>query len=275
MFSPSRAFRSFGLVFLSLGLAHPGMLLAQGPGCCAPAPCARRVCAPPVTCCAPPPPPDVCTCTTYKPVCETCYHQQPIMTYHDVCRTCYRQEPYCVTVPVTKIDCITCDEGCYKMVWCPQHRDQASSSHGISPADVLPHRTVHGHPARAAGDDADRSRVPRPLLSGNAYVHQAAVQSVPVLPDAVCSELRQPVAFPATGDPGRAPRRKRSPQLRPCSRSSPRPRPPPFNWLRPAGDHRRTRNGCGGGKQPDRPVFASAIHGQCLAGDSESDRPVV
>jgi hypothetical protein len=24
-----------------------------------------------------------------------------------------------VTVPVTKIDCITCDEGCYKMVWCP------------------------------------------------------------------------------------------------------------------------------------------------------------
>jgi hypothetical protein len=119
MFSPSRAFLpSFGLVVLSLGLANP--LFAQGPGCCAPAPCAPATCCAPVTCCAPPPPPDVCTCTTYKPVCETCYHQQPIMTYRDVCRTCYRQEPYCVTVPVTKIDCITCDEGCYKMVWCPR-----------------------------------------------------------------------------------------------------------------------------------------------------------
>jgi hypothetical protein len=25
-----------------------------------------------------------------------------------------------VTVPVTKVDCVTCDEGCYKMVWCPK-----------------------------------------------------------------------------------------------------------------------------------------------------------
>ena len=115
MFSPSRAILpSFGLVLLSLGLAQPGTLLAQGPGCGCPAPCA------PVTCCAPPPPPDVCTCTTYKPVCDTCYHQQPVVTYHDVCRTCYRQEPYCVTVPVTKVDCVTVDEGCYKMVWCPR-----------------------------------------------------------------------------------------------------------------------------------------------------------
>ncbi len=122
MFSPSRAtLPSFGLILLSLGLAQPGTLLAQGPGCNCPAPCAPvTCCAPPVTCCAPPPPPDVCTCTTYKPVCDTCYHQQPVVTYHDVCRTCYRQEPYCVTVPVTKVDCVTCDEGCYKMVWCPR-----------------------------------------------------------------------------------------------------------------------------------------------------------
>jgi hypothetical protein len=25
-----------------------------------------------------------------------------------------------VTVPVTKVDCVTVDEGCYKMVWCPR-----------------------------------------------------------------------------------------------------------------------------------------------------------
>jgi hypothetical protein len=122
MFSPSRAnLTSFSLIVLSLGLAQPVALLAQAPGCSCPAPCAPiSCCAPPVTCCAPPPPPDVCTCTTYKPVCDTCYHQQPVVTYHDVCRTCYRQEPYCVTVPVTKVDCVTCDEGCYKMVWCPR-----------------------------------------------------------------------------------------------------------------------------------------------------------
>lgn len=120
MFSPSCAkLSSVGLVLLSLGLAQPETLLAQGPGCACPAPCAPAACCAPVTCCAPPPPPDVCTCTTYKPVCDTCYHQQPVVTYHDVCKTCYRQEPYCVTVPVTKVDCVTCDQGCYKMVWCP------------------------------------------------------------------------------------------------------------------------------------------------------------
>jgi hypothetical protein len=113
MFSPSRALLpTFGLALLSVGLAQPGTLLGQGPGCCCPAPCAP--------CCVPPPPPDVCTCTSYRPVCDTCYHQQPVVTYHDICRTCYRQEPYCVTVPVTRFHCVTCDEGCYKMVWCPR-----------------------------------------------------------------------------------------------------------------------------------------------------------
>ena len=184
-------------------------------------------CAPPVTCCAPPPPPDVCTCTTYKPVCDTCYHQQPVVTYHDVCRTCYRQEPYCVTVPVTKVDCVTCDEGCYKMVWCPHIVTKQVPRTEYHQQIVLPHRAVHGQPARAAGDDANRSRVPRPLLSGNAHVHQAAVQSVPVLPDAVCSELRSPVSVPVAGDCRPACRRKRWSRLRPISRSSPRLRPAP------------------------------------------------
>ena len=42
------------------------------------------------------------------------------MGYHQVCKTCYRQEQYCVNVPVTKFNCVTVDEGCYKMVWCPR-----------------------------------------------------------------------------------------------------------------------------------------------------------
>jgi hypothetical protein len=116
MFSPSRTFlRSLVLILLSVGLVQPGTLLAD-PGCGCPPPCAPATCCMPCPC----PPPDVCTCTTYKPVCDTCYHQQPVVSYHDVCRTCYRQEPYCVTVPVTKVDCVTVDEGCYKMVWCPR-----------------------------------------------------------------------------------------------------------------------------------------------------------
>ena len=232
MFSPSREFRSFGLVLLSLGLANPGTLLAQGPGCCAPAPCAPATCcAPPVTCCAPPPPPDVCTCTTYKPVCETCYHQQPIV---DVSR----RLPHVLSAGAVLRDGSRDEDRLHYVRRrllqdgvVPPHRHQASSSHGISPADVLPHRAVYGHAARAAGDDADRSRVPRPLLPGNAYVHQAAVQSVPVLPDAVRTELRKPgsVTWDRRLRPVR--RRKRSPRLRPCSRSSPRPRRPRFNWL--------------------------------------------
>lgn len=102
---------SASMVLLSVWFGRPGAATADGPGCCAP-------CAP--ACCAPCPPPDVCTCTTYKPVCHTCYRPQPLVTYQNICRTCYRQEPYCVTVPVTKVDCVRCDEGCYKMVWCPR-----------------------------------------------------------------------------------------------------------------------------------------------------------
>ncbi len=130
MFSLSRGIvRPFGLALLGAGFVTSSLLAAppapspavppatpmagpaMGGGCCAPCP---------TTCCAPCPPPDVCTCTTYKPVCDTCYRTQPVVGYHDVCRTCYRQEPYCVTVPVTKVDCVTVDEGCYKMVWCPK-----------------------------------------------------------------------------------------------------------------------------------------------------------
>ena len=115
MFSPSAQFRHRSLwSFCRWRRCSREHCSWQGPacGCGCPAPCARSR--------APPPPPDVCTCTTYKPVCDTCYHTQPVVTYRDVCRTCYRREPYCVTVPVTRVDCVTCDEGCFKMVWCPR-----------------------------------------------------------------------------------------------------------------------------------------------------------
>ena len=117
MFSLSRGFlRSFGLLVLVAGLVQPAVSFGQAPGCCAP----PATCCPPAPCCNPCPPPDICTCTTFKPVCETCYRTQQCVGYHNVCKTCYRQEPYCVTVPVTKFNCVTVDEGCYKMVWCPR-----------------------------------------------------------------------------------------------------------------------------------------------------------
>jgi hypothetical protein len=118
------------LILSAVGLAAPAMLVAQAPvppgaAPCVQPGCAAPPCAAPAPCCAPtccpcPRPPDICTCTTFHPVCETTYHSQPVVGFHDVCRTCYRQEPYCVTVPVTRMQCVTSDEGCYKMVWCPR-----------------------------------------------------------------------------------------------------------------------------------------------------------
>jgi hypothetical protein len=109
MFSLSRGvLQSIGPAILAMGIATPFGAQAQMPNCGVP---------PMGSTCGQPP--DVCTCTTYKPVVDTCYHQQPITTYKDVNHTCYRQEQYCVSVPVTKYDCVRVDQGCYKMVWCP------------------------------------------------------------------------------------------------------------------------------------------------------------
>ena len=116
----------FGLIGGTAVAANPpaysAAVVPGAPGACCTPGCST--CCGPATCCVPVcgpcPPPDVCTCTTYKPVVDTRYHTQPITGYHNVCRTCYRKEPYSVTVPVTKVDCITVDEGCYKMVWCPK-----------------------------------------------------------------------------------------------------------------------------------------------------------
>jgi hypothetical protein len=155
MFSLSRRFlRSSGLLLLAAGLVQPAASFAQAPGCCAPPPatCGAPTCCPPAPCCAPCPPPDICTCTTFKPVCDTCYRTQQCVGYHNVCKTCYRQEPYCVTVPVTKVDCVTVDEGCYKMVWCPRpvvkiprteyHQQMCSRCVPYTVSQCVPHVTT-------------------------------------------------------------------------------------------------------------------------------------
>src|SRR4051812_33210359 len=99
MFSLSRRLLHFSAATV-MGLAiAPAPLLGQQPAYCgAPPP----TCGPGGCCTACKPPADICTCTSFKPVVDTCYHQQQTVTYRDVCRTCYKQQPYCETVPVTK-----------------------------------------------------------------------------------------------------------------------------------------------------------------------------
>lgn len=91
--------------------------------------CAQLVAAPQPAQCVPPPTQSVggpiaetCTktCTTVHPVIETRYRRENYMTYRNECRTAYRQEAYCETVPTTKVDYVTRDEGCYKMIWVPK-----------------------------------------------------------------------------------------------------------------------------------------------------------
>jgi len=69
-------------------------------------------------CCTPCPPPDICTDDVQADL-------RDVVSDAAVRRLSKRLQdllspgPYCVTVPVTKVDCVTVDEGCYKMVWCP------------------------------------------------------------------------------------------------------------------------------------------------------------
>ncbi len=61
-----------------------------------------------------------CICTAMKPVVETQYRQQQVVTYRDVPQTEYRQEAYWETVPVTTYESVTVDEGMYQTVWVPK-----------------------------------------------------------------------------------------------------------------------------------------------------------
>lgn len=61
-----------------------------------------------------------CKCTTFVPVVETRFRKQRFVSYRDVTKTAFRREMQVETVPVTKHDCVTVDEGCYQMVWVPK-----------------------------------------------------------------------------------------------------------------------------------------------------------
>lgn len=65
-----------------------------------------------------------CVCpapqTSYQPVVETQYAQQPVIQQRDVAVTEYRAEPVVETVPVASYENVVVDEGSYQTVWVPR-----------------------------------------------------------------------------------------------------------------------------------------------------------
>jgi hypothetical protein len=85
--------------------------------------CCCRVCRQPCgRCCCPSPAPavQVIPQTTYQPVVETQYAQQPVLQQRDVIATEYRTEPVLETVPATVVENVVVDEGSYQTVWVPR-----------------------------------------------------------------------------------------------------------------------------------------------------------
>jgi len=85
--------------------------------------CCCRVCRQPCgRCCCPAPAPavQVVPQTTYQPVVETQYAQQPVLQQRDVIATEYRTEPVLETVPATVVENVVVDEGSYQTVWVPR-----------------------------------------------------------------------------------------------------------------------------------------------------------
>ena len=58
--------------------------------------------------------------TTYQPVIETQYAQQPVLQQRDVLATEYRTEPVIETVPATVVENVLVDEGSFQTVWVPR-----------------------------------------------------------------------------------------------------------------------------------------------------------
>jgi len=58
--------------------------------------------------------------TTYQPVVETQYAQQPVLQQRDVVATEYRNEAVTETVPSTVYENVMIDEGSYQTVWVPR-----------------------------------------------------------------------------------------------------------------------------------------------------------
>src|SRR5262245_65004970 len=76
-------------------------------------PCGRCTCCTTAT-------PTIVPKTTYRPVIETQYAQQPVLQQRDVLATEYRTEPVIETVPATIVENVTVDEGSYQTVWVPR-----------------------------------------------------------------------------------------------------------------------------------------------------------
>jgi hypothetical protein len=108
-----KAFRSV-MIVAALAAATPSIFENQVQAC---ARCCCRTCRRPC---------GYCTCTTpapqtsYQPVIETQYAQQPVIQQHDVAVTEYRAEPVLETVPVASYENVVVDEGSYQTVWVPR-----------------------------------------------------------------------------------------------------------------------------------------------------------
>jgi hypothetical protein len=76
-------------------------------------PCGRCNCRAPAA-------PAVVPQTTYQPIIDTQYAQQPVLQQRDVLATEYRTEPVLETVPATVVENVTVDEGSYQTVWVPR-----------------------------------------------------------------------------------------------------------------------------------------------------------
>ena len=69
--------------------------------------------------------PTVVPQTTYQPVIETQYAQQPVLQQRDVLTTEYRTEPVTETVPATVVENVLVDEGSFQTVWVPRLTSKA------------------------------------------------------------------------------------------------------------------------------------------------------
>lgn len=65
--------------------------------------------------------------TTYQPVVETQYAQQPVLQQRDVVSTEYRNEAVTETVPATVYENVMVDEGSYQTVWVPKMTARAQA----------------------------------------------------------------------------------------------------------------------------------------------------
>ncbi|MEX0716773.1 MAG: hypothetical protein WD066_09305 [Planctomycetaceae bacterium] len=61
-----------------------------------------------------------CGCHAPRPVVETRYRQENVVTYRNVAETQYTQQSVVERVPVVKHEQVTVDEGGYQMVWVPK-----------------------------------------------------------------------------------------------------------------------------------------------------------